>query len=95
LAQAGERGLHGGLALGVERAGGFVEQQDARIAQQGAGERDTLPLAAGEAAATGSDGRVETLRQGVDEIGGGGMGGALDLEVGGAGSSNSSASWPT
>ena len=47
LAQPGKCGLHGGLVLGVERAGRFVEQQDARVAQQGAGERDPLALAAG------------------------------------------------
>ena len=42
----GERNLDGGLAFGIERAGGLVEQQDARIAQQCAGERHALALAA-------------------------------------------------
>ena len=37
------------LALGIERAGRLVEQQDRRVAQDGAGERDALALAARQA----------------------------------------------
>ena len=36
------------LALGVKVAGGLVEYQDLRIGQQGAGDAEPLPLAAGE-----------------------------------------------
>jgi hypothetical protein len=45
-AQPGQRLLHQRLVLGIQRAGGFVEQQDARVAQQRAGQRDALPLPA-------------------------------------------------
>jgi len=36
------------LGLGVDRGGGLVEDQDARIVQEGAGDGDALPLAAGD-----------------------------------------------
>src|SRR3546814_14557889 len=42
--QAFERFLHQPLALGVERRGRFVEQQDRRITQQRARDRDPLAL---------------------------------------------------
>ena len=38
------------LALGVERRGRLVEEQDRRVAQDGAGDREALALAAGELA---------------------------------------------
>ena len=38
--------LHRRFTFGVERAGGFVEQQDRRIAQDGPGDGDALALAA-------------------------------------------------
>ena len=34
--------------LGVQRAEGFVEQQNAGLDRQGAGQRNPLPLASGE-----------------------------------------------
>lgn len=44
--------LHGFLdfafGIGVDLAGGFVEDQDGRIAKDGAGDGNTLALAAGE-----------------------------------------------
>ena len=40
------------FTLGVEGAGGFVQQQDRRVDQQGAGDGQALALAAGEALAT-------------------------------------------
>ena len=55
LAQPAERDLDGCLALGVERAGRFIEQQDARIAQQGARQSDALALAAGQPLAARAD----------------------------------------
>jgi hypothetical protein len=39
--------LDDAFRLVVERAGGFVEDQDARVADQGAGDGDALALAAG------------------------------------------------
>src|SRR5262245_1357153 len=44
--QALERRLHIFLRLGVERGSGFVEQEERRIAQYRARDRDALPLAA-------------------------------------------------
>ena len=41
--------LHQALVLGVQRAGGLVEQQDRRLADQGAGDGQPLALAAGQA----------------------------------------------
>jgi hypothetical protein len=48
LHQPLERLLHQPLAFGVERAGRLVEQQDRRVAQQRAGDRDALALPARE-----------------------------------------------
>ena len=41
-----ERLLHEPFAGGIERAGGLVEQQDGRILQDRASNRDALPLSA-------------------------------------------------
>jgi len=46
LAQPAERNLDCRLALGVERACRFVQQQDSGIPQQRPGQCDALPLAA-------------------------------------------------
>ena len=46
------------LGRGIHRRGGFVEDQDARVDQQGAGNRDALALAAGEGLAAFADQRV-------------------------------------
>jgi hypothetical protein len=68
-----QRALHQALGLGVERAGRFVEQQQRRIFQQGARDRDALALAAGQAhAALAQEGAV-ALRQALDEFVGGGQ----------------------
>ena len=68
------------LALGVERRGRLVEQEDGRVAQDGAGDRQPLALAAGKLAGRGHDLGVVALRQRADEaVGGGGAGGRLDL----------------
>ena len=63
-----ERILHRGLALGVERAGGLVEDEDRRGAQEGAGDGDALLLAAGEQGAAFTDDGVVALRQVDDEL---------------------------
>ena len=44
--QTGDRSLDAGFALGVERAGRLVEQQERRVRQQRPREGDTLALAA-------------------------------------------------
>ena len=54
--------LHQPLRLGVERAGGLVENQDRRIAEQRAGDGDPLPLPAGEPGAALAQHRVVALR---------------------------------
>ena len=69
------------LAFDVDLAGGFVEQQDFGIAEDRAGERDALPLAAGEAAAAGADERFVAVGQlfGDERVGVGCAGGGFDF----------------
>ncbi len=55
FAQCRECGLDRGFAFGIECRGGFIEEEDARVAQDGAGEGDALALAAGEALAVYPD----------------------------------------
>ena len=52
-----------GLVLGVEVAGGLVEDHDGRVLQQHAGDGQALLLAAGEAVAPLADDRVEAVGQ--------------------------------
>ena len=70
LHQLRQAGLDHGFRLGVERAGGFVEDEDARVGQNGAGDGKALALAAGELdAALADDGVVgfgEALGEFVD-----------------------------
>ena len=40
--------LHAALGFGVKRGRGFVQDQDGRVLEDGAGDADTLPLAAAE-----------------------------------------------
>ena len=63
-----QRPLHQGLAIGVERAGGFIEQQDGRLAQHGTRNGDALTLARRERHAALPEHRVVALRQFFDEI---------------------------
>ncbi len=51
------------LALAVEVGGRLVEQQQRRLAQEGAGEADALRLASGEAAGALADAGSHSLRQ--------------------------------
>src|SRR3546814_3347482 len=53
-----ERILHELFGFGVERRGRFVEQQERRAAQQRAGDRDALPLAARQARTRSEERRV-------------------------------------
>ena len=48
LHEVAEAVLDHGLGLGVEGAGGRVEDEDAGVGEDGAGDGDALPLAAGE-----------------------------------------------
>jgi hypothetical protein len=69
--------LHVKFALGVESAGGFVEDQNRSVFENGAGDAEALFFAAAEAAATMADSRVMALRifhnevMSVGEAGGG------------------------
>ena len=78
-----ERLLHGALGLGVQRAGGLVEHQHRRVAQDRARDRDALLLAAGEAVAALADERVVAVGQRRDQVVDlRGARGVLDLLVG-------------
>ena len=56
------------LAFIIERARGLVEDQNTRLAQERARNRDALALAARKAAAAFADDRVVALRQLEDEV---------------------------
>ena len=58
------------LALGVEVAGGLVEDEDPRVGQDGPGDGQPLPLAAAEPHAALADQRVVAVGQALDELGG-------------------------
>ena len=65
-----------GLDAGVHRGGGVVEQEEARVGEDRAGEGDALALAAGEGEALFADDGVVAVGQGGDEaVGLGGAGG--------------------
>ena len=75
-----ERVLDHRFVFGVDRGERFVEHQDRRIAQQGAGDGDALALAAREAQAPLADHGAVALRQAPDEVMRvGGTRGRLDL----------------
>jgi hypothetical protein len=83
-----QRVLHQLFGIVVERRSRLVEQQDRRVAHDGAGDRQALTLAAGKRNTVFADRRVVTLRLGEDEILGiGEAGGFLDLGIGGIGTS--------
>src|SRR5205085_12152009 len=85
LEQVGQRRLDELLALGVEVAGGLVEDQDLRVGQDRAGDADALALAAGQLEPALADERVVALGQSVDElVGVGAAGGVADVGLGGA-----------
>ena len=62
LHQRLQRGLHLPLGFGVERRGRLVEDQDRRVLEQRARDRQALALAAGQAHAVLADQGVEALR---------------------------------
>src|SRR5690606_387573 len=71
LHQPLERLLHGALAFRIERARRLVEQQDRRVLEERAGDRDALALAAREPHAALAEERVVALRQRANEPRGG------------------------
>ena len=56
------------LALGVDRAGGVVEHEDARVDEQGAGDGDALALTARQRVAALADDGVVAVGQLQDEV---------------------------
>ena len=64
--------LNNALALVVERACRLIENQDARVGNQRAGNGDALPLAPGQAAAPLTDDRVIALGELENEVMGAG-----------------------
>ena len=77
-----QRVLDLALGRGVDRRGGVVEDQDARVGQQRAGDRQALALAAGERQAALADAGVVAVGQALDELVGlGAAGGGHDLLV--------------
>ena len=72
--------LNFALGFGIDRGGGFVEDQDARVDQQRAGDRDALAFAAGEGLAALADEGIVAVGQLQDEfVGVGGAGGVDNL----------------
>ena len=56
------------FGLGIDGRGRFIEDQDARIDQQRARNRDTLAFSAGQTLAAFAHQRVVTVRQAQDEF---------------------------
>ena len=56
------------LGLGVDLAGGFVEDEDRRVAEDGPGDGDPLPLPAGERRPVLADDRVVAAGDLLDEL---------------------------
>ena len=83
LAEAGEDLLFG---VGVYGGEGVVEDEDAGVAEDGAGDGGALLLAAGEGDAALADDGLEAAGE-LEDLGGdvGGGGGVEDLGVGGVG----------
>ena len=63
-----QRVLHAAFRFRIECRGRFVKNQDRRIFQEGAGNRQPLPLPAGKFDAFFAHQRVETLRHRFDEF---------------------------
>ena len=82
----GQRGADLVLLRRVDRRGRVVEDQHLRVGEDGARDRDPLPLAAREREAALAEHRLVPLRQALDELRGAGEPrGAADLLVVGVG----------
>ena len=68
-----QRRLHYSLRLRIQRRGGFVQEQEPRFPDQGAGDGDALFLAAGELEAAGAAARAEAFGERLDEVPGVGL----------------------
>src|SRR5450631_85502 len=68
--QVGQGFLHVHFRFGVEFGGGFVENQNRRVFEDGAGDGDALALAAAETGAAFTDYGVVALGEFRDEVGG-------------------------
>ena len=68
LHQLTEPGLDHGFGLGVERTGGLIENENARLGQQSAGDREPLALAAGELDAALADDGVVGIREALGKL---------------------------
>ena len=66
----GKAGQKGGFGFGVEGGGGFVEQEKAAFAQEGAGYGDSLGLAFAQAASSFAADSIQAVREFKDEVGG-------------------------
>src|SRR5438309_2095115 len=73
LARARSRRQRARGWVGVEAAGGLVEQEDGRVAQDGAGDGDALPLAAGQLHAALADAGLVAVGERRDEVVGVGL----------------------
>ena len=71
--KAFEGQLHHAFRLGIECAGGLVEQQQRPVGEDGAGNGNALPLSAGQAHAPLAEIGHGTLGQPVHELGGVGI----------------------
>ena len=67
MCQPIQRLLHRLLGFRIECRGGFIEQQDRRIAQEGPRDGESLALAAGKLQPALADQRIIALRQPADE----------------------------
>jgi len=80
--QALQRALDQSLGARVDAGGRFVQDQDARIGQRSAGDRQQLPLSLTQPGAALAQFRLISLRQTLDEgMGIGQLGGGDDLLV--------------
>ena len=79
-----ECALDQALVFSVKSAGGFVEEQDGRVFQDGAGDGEALPLSAGKLHAAFAEPGFVALREGFDKLSGlGGLRCARDFQDGG------------
>jgi hypothetical protein len=82
-----ETSLDKAFILRIKGARRLVEKQKRRVSQESARDGNALTLSTGERYAALADGRLESLRQAIDELGRGcGVGRAANLFVGGIGS---------
>src|SRR6266851_4791359 len=68
LCDPSQVGIDDRLALGIERTGGLVEDQELGVDQERAGDRDPLTLSAGEIGRALLDERIVAARQALDEF---------------------------